>query len=320
MKPALRWGEAPGAWWALLACTATVVLGAGTRSSFGAFLRPIEEDLDVDRWTTSLAGTFMQVGYGLSLPLLGYLAARFGTRSVMIFGTVLMAGGGVGMAAVQEPLGLYLFGGLLPGLGFAAASHIVAAVLLARWFKARLGLATGIMSSAVPGGQAIFVPFAVALIPLLGWRSTYLLLSLLIGFRVASRVGQTVRSVAHIAEGLAEGDLTRTSGVRSEDEIGQKLVRHAPTVVRRNAKREPQPLGSRRQYALAQTTRCALGLPVNGHVPGSLLSSGMQRTVTDRSSLIFFSSSISPLKCVMAKPPWIGVGLPSSSRSVVKNA
>ena len=26
------------------------------------------------------------------------------------------------------------------------------------------------------------------------------------------------------------------------DEIGQKLVRHAPTVVRRNAKREPQPL------------------------------------------------------------------------------
>jgi predicted MFS family arabinose efflux permease len=91
-----------------------------------------------------------------------------------------MAGGGVGMAAVQEPLGLYLFGGLLPGLGFAAASHIVAAVLLARWFKSRLGLATGIMSSAVPGGQALFVPFAVALIPLLGWRTTYLLLGLLI--------------------------------------------------------------------------------------------------------------------------------------------
>ena len=63
-----------------------------------------------------------------------------------------------------------------------------------------------------------------------------------------------------------------------------------------------------------------LGLPVNGQVPGSLFSSGMQRTVTDRSSLIFFSSSTSPLKCVSAKPPWIGVGLPSSSRSVVKNA
>jgi methyl-accepting chemotaxis protein len=47
------------------------------------------------------------------------------------------------------------------------------------------------------------------------------LLSSLTGYWVASRIGRTVRSVAHIAEGLAEGDLTRTSGVRSQDEIGQ---------------------------------------------------------------------------------------------------
>ncbi|WP_430789980.1 methyl-accepting chemotaxis protein [Actinoplanes sp. G11-F43] len=48
-----------------------------------------------------------------------------------------------------------------------------------------------------------------------------MVLSLLIGFQVASRVRQTVRSVGRIAEGLAEGDLTRTSGVRSQDEIGR---------------------------------------------------------------------------------------------------
>ena len=47
------------------------------------------------------------------------------------------------------------------------------------------------------------------------------LLSLLIGFRVASRVRSQVRGVSDLAEGLAEGDLTRTSGVRSGDEVGQ---------------------------------------------------------------------------------------------------
>ncbi|MEU4420562.1 methyl-accepting chemotaxis protein [Actinoplanes sp. NPDC024001] len=47
------------------------------------------------------------------------------------------------------------------------------------------------------------------------------LLSLVIGFRVAARVGDTVRSVSKLAEGLAEGDLTRTSGVRTQDEIGK---------------------------------------------------------------------------------------------------
>ncbi len=47
-----------------------------------------------------------------------------------------------------------------------------------------------------------------------------MVLSLLIGFQVAGRVRRTVREVSRIAEGLAEGDLTRSSGITSRDEIG----------------------------------------------------------------------------------------------------
>ncbi|GAA4587430.1 methyl-accepting chemotaxis protein [Actinoplanes octamycinicus] len=47
------------------------------------------------------------------------------------------------------------------------------------------------------------------------------LLSLLIGFRVAARVRADVQRVSQLAEGLAEGDLTRTSGVTGQDEVGQ---------------------------------------------------------------------------------------------------
>src|SRR5262249_9723604 len=50
---------------------------------------------------------------------------------------------------------------------------------------------------------------------------TGVLLSLLIGFRVANRVRAAVRRVANLAEGLANGDLTGTSGVTSKDEVGQ---------------------------------------------------------------------------------------------------
>ncbi len=67
-------------------------------------------------------------------------------------------------------------------------------------------------------------------------------------------------------------------------------------------------IGARAQYELARTTRLALGCPLKGHVPGSPGSSGMHRTVTPRSSLILASSAGSPLKCVIANPPWIGVG------------
>jgi methyl-accepting chemotaxis protein len=46
-------------------------------------------------------------------------------------------------------------------------------------------------------------------------------LSLMIGFQTAARVRTTVRQVSNLAEGLAAGDLTRTSGVTSQDEIGR---------------------------------------------------------------------------------------------------
>nr|WP_221377615.1 methyl-accepting chemotaxis protein [Actinoplanes polyasparticus] len=46
------------------------------------------------------------------------------------------------------------------------------------------------------------------------------LISLVLGFRVANRVRTTVRGVARVAEGLAEGDLTRSSGVTVRDEVG----------------------------------------------------------------------------------------------------
>jgi methyl-accepting chemotaxis protein len=47
------------------------------------------------------------------------------------------------------------------------------------------------------------------------------LLSLLLGFRVANRIRKAVKGVSLLAEGLAEGDLTRTSGVTNSDEVGR---------------------------------------------------------------------------------------------------
>jgi methyl-accepting chemotaxis protein len=46
-------------------------------------------------------------------------------------------------------------------------------------------------------------------------------LSLYLGLRVANRVRRAVAGVSGVAEGLAEGDLTRSSGVTVQDEVGQ---------------------------------------------------------------------------------------------------
>ncbi len=167
-----------GAWAALVGCVITIVLASGSRTSLAAFLRPIEADLGLDRAVLSTAGALTVLTYGLAQPVVGALATRVGARRVMIGSTVLMALGGIGVANASEPWHLYVFAGVLPGLSFAGASSVPAAVLLAGWFTTRLGLATGIMSSAIPAGQSIFVPLGTVLLPSIGWRTTYLLLAL----------------------------------------------------------------------------------------------------------------------------------------------
>ena len=173
-----RWRAQHGAWAALVAVVVTIVLAAGSRTSLAAFLRPIEADLGLDRSVLSTAGALTVLTYGLAQPLVGALATRFGPRNVMFGGVILTALGGFGLATATEPWQLYVFAGIVPGLGFAGASSVPAAVLLAGWFTTRLGLATGIMSAAIPAGQGVFVPVATALVPVLGWRETYIVLGL----------------------------------------------------------------------------------------------------------------------------------------------
>ncbi|AGZ40933.1 methyl-accepting chemotaxis protein [Actinoplanes friuliensis] len=47
------------------------------------------------------------------------------------------------------------------------------------------------------------------------------LLSILLGFRVANRLRGALTGVSRLADGLAEGDLTRVSGVGGRDEVGR---------------------------------------------------------------------------------------------------
>ncbi|MBL7257525.1 methyl-accepting chemotaxis protein [Paractinoplanes lichenicola] len=54
-----------------------------------------------------------------------------------------------------------------------------------------------------------------------GLLAAGVLASLLLGFRVAGGVRRSVSEVGRVAEGLADGDLTRTSGVTSHDEVGR---------------------------------------------------------------------------------------------------
>ncbi len=91
--------EPRAAWFTLAACVLVTVLAAGTRSSFGAFLQPIEADLRLDRATLSAVGALTVLAYGVAQPVVGVLATRYGARRVMMSGAALMGAAGIGVAS-----------------------------------------------------------------------------------------------------------------------------------------------------------------------------------------------------------------------------
>lgn len=173
-----RWVR--GARLALAACVVATLLATGARLSFGAFVRPIEADLGLDRGALSLVGAAGLLTHGLIQPLFGWLSIRIGPQRTMQLGILLLVVGTVGAASATAAWQLLLFAGLVFGLGFAGTSGVPATHLLAMWYQRRLGSATGVLSAGIPGGQTLFVPLAVALIPLLGWRNVYLLIGALL--------------------------------------------------------------------------------------------------------------------------------------------
>ncbi|MEU7906458.1 methyl-accepting chemotaxis protein [Actinoplanes sp. NPDC049118] len=60
-------------------------------------------------------------------------------------------------------------------------------------------------------------------------------ISLYLGMRVANRVRRAVAGVSHVAAGLAEGDLTRTSNVTVKDEVGRMATSLDHGIVRLRA-------------------------------------------------------------------------------------
>ena len=85
--------------------------------SYGVFLPTICNEYG---WSRALVGGALSVALlalGLPSPLVGASIARFGPRANIVFGNLLLALGLIGMSIATEVWQLYLFYGILGGLG-----------------------------------------------------------------------------------------------------------------------------------------------------------------------------------------------------------
>ncbi len=155
----------------------TVLFSMGTRQSFGLFLQPISQDLGLGREVFSLAMAVQNFVFGL--PIVGLLADRYGSRWVLLFGSLLYAAGCLFMPQSSGPLGLYLNLGLIIGIGLASNTYVVLLGAVAQVVSPeRRSTAFGLITAAGSFGTFALVPTVQWLISNQGWQNSFAIIAI----------------------------------------------------------------------------------------------------------------------------------------------
>jgi MFS family permease len=167
-------------WWVVAAFCSMTLTSTGIRHAVGPFLKPIVEDLGIDRASFSAVIALSLFLYGAFMPLTGMMLNRFSVRTVSAGGTILLAISLVLTAMVRGFWDFALVYGVLVPLALAGTGPVVASGVVARWFNKRRGTALSVLGSASMTGMSLFVPAITWLILTSGWRTAYSVIAVVV--------------------------------------------------------------------------------------------------------------------------------------------
>ncbi len=165
--------------WVIITCGCLIcAMIFGPRSSMGFFQLPILTDTGWDRTTFGLAMAIQNLLWGISQPIMGAIADRYGTWRVLAFAAVSYAAGLIIMATASAPIHLHIGGGVLIGIGTGAASFGIILAVFARNVAAeKRSFVFGLGTAAGSLGMFIFAPISQALISNFGWSNSLIYIS-----------------------------------------------------------------------------------------------------------------------------------------------
>ncbi|MGW6769540.1 MFS transporter [Streptomyces sp. NPDC055037] len=165
--------------WFVAAVTFVTIIGAAAFASLpGLLIEPLHTEFDWSRGTIGFAVSVNLALYGLTAPFAAALMDRFGIRRVVAVALTIISVGSVLTVWMTAAWQLVLYWGVLVGLGSGSMALAFAATVTNRWFVARRGLVTGILTAAGASGQLVFLPLLSWLVEHHGWRPAAVTVSL----------------------------------------------------------------------------------------------------------------------------------------------
>lgn len=169
----------------IAAAVAVLLLAMGVRASFGLFMQPMGLERGFGREVFSFAFAIQNLVWGLGAPLFGALADKHGAGRTVAISALLYALGLGGLAQATTPTELYLFGGLVIGLGQAGTTFgVILGVVARSTTLEQRSTALGMAAAGGSLGQFLIVPFAQQLISHFDWHTAMVVLSVAVALAI----------------------------------------------------------------------------------------------------------------------------------------
>ena len=154
-------------------------LGFG-RMSYGVLMPFMKESLSLSYEQAGMLATTNSIGYLGMVLFAGILATKWGSRRLVVFGTVLVAVGLLFLGTVQS-YGTALLGMMLLGVGTAFTYTPLVGIVVG-WFPQRRGMMIGFLVSGLGLGtliSSLLIPLFTTWFAVEGWRYLWVIYGVL---------------------------------------------------------------------------------------------------------------------------------------------
>lgn len=157
--------------WVMVALTFLIAISsAGALGVLGALQLPLQREKGWDISAISGALAVRLLLFGLMAPFAAALLQRFGLRRMVALSLAVVATGLLLSTAMTAVWQLWLYWGVITGVGTGMTAMVLGATVANRWFVARRGLVLGMLTAANATGQLTFLPLGAWLAQNEGWR------------------------------------------------------------------------------------------------------------------------------------------------------